>query len=153
MGSDLRAVWKNREKKLLGGKQALLPQSRGRNLPGHRGKNKLTSKKSLSPPSLLPKALLQLFRHQEFNVPALSNWDNRASGSEGKSWHRYAEIKLSKQMSRCQWFMLFNIQRGKNAAITKVWSNPEETASPSHQTRPTVGTHLIEGTLGRSCPR
>ena len=56
------------EKTLLGAKQAHLTQSRGRNLPGHRGKNKLMIKKSPSPPSLCPKALPHLFRHQEFSA-------------------------------------------------------------------------------------
>lgn len=50
--APLPVVWKNPgRKKLLGGKRALLTQSRGGDLPGHRGENKLTSKKSLSPPS------------------------------------------------------------------------------------------------------
>lgn len=64
--SIARGLKEPREKKLLGGKRALLTQSRGGDLPGHRGENKLTSKKSLSPPSLLPQAPLQLLRHQEF---------------------------------------------------------------------------------------
>lgn len=57
---------KKNKHQLLGGKQALLTQSREGDLPGHRGENKLTSKKSLSPPSLLPKTPLEVLRHQEF---------------------------------------------------------------------------------------
>lgn len=59
-GQERKHSWEQSKPKLT--------QSRGRNLPGHRGKNKLTSKKSPSPPSLCPKALLRLFRHQEFSA-------------------------------------------------------------------------------------
>lgn len=63
--SIARGLKEPREKKPPGWK-ASPASTEQRDLPGHRGENKLTSKKSLSPPSLLPKAPVQLLRHQEF---------------------------------------------------------------------------------------
>lgn len=118
------------------------------------GENKLTSKKSLSLPSRLPEALLQLFRHEEFNVPALSNCNNRASRSEGKSWHRYAEINLSTRRlgANDSCFLTYRSLKKKIQPSSRYWTiQTKKHLLPTNHILPWA--HILDKRLsGRDCP-